>query len=179
MATLFKSRAGGGNVSVLLMIATVLAVGGFFYWLSRNAVPTEGAPEESAAEPGVDSAAVVAPEDFAAGTEDYVGQAVTLQGVRVTQLFGPRAFWFALADSLSTFYLVHLSEQAAADSVPMAAGSVFDVSGTVTPMTDSVLDAWEAAGYFVQENDRYLAEYAIDFFEAGRVVESDGSGPAG
>lgn len=179
MATLFKSRAGGGNVSVLLMIATVLAVGGFFYWLSRNAVPTEGPPEESAADPGMDSGAVVALEDFAAGTSDYVGQAVTLQGVRVLQLFGPRAFWFPLADSLSTPYLVHLSEQAVADSAPVAAGSVFDVSGTVTTMTDSVLNAWDAAGYFVQENDRFLAEYAIDFFEAGRVVESEGSGPAG
>jgi len=179
MATLFKSRAGAGNAGLLLMIATVLAVGGFFYWLSRNAVPTEGAPEEAAAEPGMDAAAVVPLEDFAGGTADYVGQAVTLRGVRVTQVFGPQAFWFALADSISTFYLVHLSEQAVADSVPMAAGSVLDLSGTVAPMTDSVLDAWEAAGYFVQENDRLLAEYAIDFFEAARVAESDGSEPVG
>lgn len=178
MATLFRSRAGGGNVSVLLMIAAVLAVGGFFYWLSQNAVPTEGAPEE-AAEPASDDATVVALEDFGSGTADYVGQAVTLQGVPVTQRFGPRAFWFALPDSLSTFYLVHLSDEAVADSALLATGAAFEVSGVVTVMTDSVLDAWEAAGEFLQENDRLLAEYAIDFLEADRVSESGGSGPPG
>lgn len=174
MTTLFKSRAGGAGLSMALAIVAVLAVGGFFYWLSRTAVPTEVAGEEQReAPPTLEEATVVPLEEFAAATADYVGQAVTLEGIEVTQTLGAKkSFWLALPDEANTPYLIHLSPEAAADSLPLAIGAAFDVSGFVTAMSDSVLDAWEAAGDFLQEHDRSLAEFSIDFIEAVRIVEA-------
>ncbi len=176
MAILFKSRSGGGGVSVLLMIVAVLAVAGFFFWLSQTAVPTEETSEE-AVPSALDEVSVVALEDFASETAAYVGQAIGLENVRITQLFGPHAFWTTLPNEGNASYLVHLAPEAVADSVPMAAGAALNISGVVVAMTDSVLDAWAANGYFVQENDRLLAEYAIDFLEATRVEAASSDGP--
>ena len=177
MATLLKSRDGGGQTSTLLMLAAFGAVTGFLYWLSKVAEPTESPADEVAA--GVeDEGMVVDFADFSNGTEAYVGQTVTLRGVAVTQRFGPNAFWATLSNPGNTSYLVHLSPAALADSVEIEAGAAYDLSGAVHAMSDSVLDAWAAAGEFVQENDRFLAEYAIDFLEVARIapvaVESPG-----
>lgn len=178
MATLLKSRAGAGHVGLLLMLAAFLAMAGFLYWLSQVAEPTEGPVEEVQASVE-DEGMVVDFAEFSGGTAAYVGQMVTLRNVTVTQLFGPHAFWTTLSDVGNTSYLVHLSPDAVADSVELASGGAYDLSGIVHAMTDSVLDAWEANGDFVQPNDRLLAEYAIDFLEAAQVAAAADPGSSG
>ncbi len=169
MAALVKSRVGAGHVGTLLMVAAFLAVAGFLYWLSQVAVPTES-PDDEAPRGVDDEGLLVDFAEFSTGTDAYVDQTITLRGVTVTQKFGPHAFWTTLSDEGNTSYLVHLSAAAIADSVELVANAPYDLSGTVHSMTDSVLDAWAADGDFVQENDRFLAEYAIDFLEAAQVA---------
>ena len=166
MAANLKSRAGAAKLGVPLMILCFLTVGGFLYWLSRSAEPTEVA--EVVEETGAALANVVALSEFSTGTAAYVGQEVTLEGIEVVSLLGTQALWMNLENG--TPYLLHLTEMALADSVAVAQGDVVTVSGAVMEMSDSILDAWAAAGAFSQETDRIQAEFAVDFLEVTLVI---------
>ena len=165
MGTFVKSRAGSVRLGTMLMILCFVGIGGFMYWLSVTAEPTEVVvvePEEAVLN-------AVPFEDFSAGTATYIGQAITLQGITVTSLLGPHAFWTGLADAQSTPYLLHFSEMLVADSTSVTQGGTVDVTGMVTAMSDSVLDAWQAAGAFPQEIDRTLAEFSENFVEVTSI----------
>jgi hypothetical protein len=135
------------------------------YWLSIAAEPTEVVvvvPEEEVLN-------AVPFEDFSAGTATYIGQELTLQGITVSSLLGAHAFWTDLADAQRTPYLLHFSEILIADSTSVTLGSTVDVTGTVIAMSDSILDAWQAAGAFPQEIDRTLAEFSENFVEVTSI----------
>ena len=165
MGTFVKSRAGSVRLGTMLMILCFVVIGGFMYWLSITAEPTEVVvvePEEAVLN-------AVPFEDFSAGTATYIGQAITLQGITVTSLLGPHAFWTGLADAQSTPYLLHFSEMLVADSTSVTQGGTVDVTGMVTAMSDSVLDAWQAGGAFPQDMDRTLAEFSENFVEIASI----------
>ncbi len=165
MATELKSRAGAAKLGVPLMILCFLTVGGFLFWLSRTAEPTQVAqPVEEAGEA---LANVVSLADFSTGTADYIGQEVTLEDIEVVQVLGTQALWTNLVGG--TPYLLHLTETALADSVTIAQGDRVTVAGSVMAMSDSILNAWEAAGAFPQATDRIQAEFAEDFLEVTAV----------
>lgn len=166
MAMFLKSRAGSARLGTPLMILCFLAIGGFLYWLSITAEPTTIVVEEVAEG---ELANVVSVADFSAATSSYIGQEVSLEAIAVTSLLGPHAFWMSLDDAQQTPYLLHLSEAALADSVPVMSGGSVTVTGMVTTMSDSILDAWEAAGAFPQETDRFLAEFSENFIEVSLV----------
>lgn len=172
-----RAQAGAVNRGVPLMLLSFLAIAGFLYWLSVRAVPTEVA----VAEPEEESMAnEVALAEFSAATESYVGQEVSLRGIPVTTLLGAHAFWTNLADVQNTPYLIHLSSDLLADSVTAVAGATVDVMGTVLAMSDSVLDAWEAAGAFTNgETDRFQAEFAENFMEISFIADVEAAEPAG
>lgn len=170
MATVLRSRTGAARLGTPLMILCVLAMGGFLYWLSVTAEPTEIAVEvEAVDELGGN---VVAFADFSAGTAGYIGQEITLEGIAVTSLLGPHGFFTSLADAQGTPYLVHLTEEALGDSVSIVSGHSVDVTGSIIIMSDSILDAWEAAGAFPQEGDRFQAAFAENFIEVTSVVDA-------
>lgn len=178
MRTISRSRAQAGAVKpeVLLMLVSFLAVGGFLYWLSVTAVPTEVAVVEPEEEPMTNEVAMT---EFSVAPASYVGQEIALREIPVTTLLGAHAFWTNLDDAQKTPYLVHLSDALLADSVTVVAGATVDVMGTVAAMSDSVLDAWEAAGAFTNgETDRFQAEFAETFLEISSVADAELAEPA-
>lgn len=175
MATVLKSRAGAVKLGTPLMILCFLSIAGFLYWLSVTAEPTEVVVEE---EPEEEMGVNVVPfAVFSAGTSSYIGQEVTLEGIPVASLLGPYSAWTNLEDAQATAYLLHFTESARADSVEIVGGGAINVTGLVTAMTDSILDAWEAAGAFPQESDRFQAEFAENFIEVTSISDAQaGSG---
>lgn len=165
-----KSRAGAAKLGTPLMILCFLAIGGFLYWLSITAEPTAVVVEEVSDD---ELANVVAFADFSAATSSYVGQQVSLEEIPVTSLLGPHCFWTSLDDAQQTAYLLHFSEAVLADSVSVTTGSSVTVSGTVIAMSDSILDAWQAAGAFPQDSDRFQAEFAENFIEVSSVATDE------
>ena len=172
MVTLLNSRSGAVRPGTLLMLLSFLVVGGFLYWLSVTAKPTEVVIEEPEDDVMVNEVAFA---DFSGGPPAYVGQELTLRSVAVTSLLRPHAFWTSLEDGQSTAYLLHFSDALQADSAAVTEGTSVDVTGTVMQMSDSILDAWEAAGAFPNEIDRTLAEFAETFIEV-TVLGGDGAG---
>ena len=165
-----KSRAGSARLGTPLMILCFLAIGGFLYWLSITAEPTAVVVEE-VSEEGPEN--VVAFAEFSAATDSYIGRQISLEGIAVTSLLGPHSFWTSLDDAQGTAYLLHFSEAALADSVSVTSGISVTVTGMVMAMSDSILDAWEAAGAFPQESDRFQAEFAEDFIEVSSVATDE------
>lgn len=171
-----KSRAGAAKLGTPLMILCFLAMGGFLYWLSITAEPTMIVVEEAS---DAELANLVAFADFSAATNSYVGQEISLEEIDVTSLLGPHCFWTSLQDAQGTAYLLHFSQEALADSVSVVSGGSVTVTGTVMAMSDSILNAWEAAGAFPQESDRFQAEFAEDFIEVSLIaMEEAESGEA-
>ena len=165
MGTFVKSRAGSVRLGTMLMILCFVVIGGFMYWLSITAEPTEVVvvePEEAVLN-------AVPFEDFSAGTATYIGQAITLQGITVTTLLGQHAFWTELLDGQNTAYLLHFSEMLVADSTSVTVGTTVDVTGMVTAMSDSILDAWQAAGAFPQEVHRSMAQFSENFVQVTSI----------
>ena len=170
MATVLKSRAGAAKLGTPLMILCFLAIGGFLYWLSVTAEPTEVVVED---EPEDDVAVnVVAFADFSAGTSSYIGEEITLERISVSSLLGPQGAWTSLENG--TPYLLRFMESALADSVEIVSGGSINVTGSVVAMSDSILDAWEAVGGFPQAGDRMQAEFALDFIEVTSVSDAQG-----
>lgn len=167
-----KSRTGAVRLATPLMILCFLAMGGFLYWLSTYAPPEQDALAAGEAGEVLNE---VSFEDFAAGTQGYMGQEITLRDVGVTAMIGTRFFWTNItADDL---YLLTISDAALADSVDVSGLRRVDVTGSVMALTDSVIGAWSDAGMFAHENDRFNVEFARDkgdYFEILRFeIEAD------
>lgn len=171
MQMFLKSRAGAVRLATPLMILCFLAMGGFLYWLSTYAPPE---PQDMPTGDGevlneVDFA------DFSVATQVYMEQEITLRNVGVTAMIGERLFWTNIVND--ELYLLFVSESAAADSVDVAGLPRVDITGSVMPLTDSLIDAWFEAGVFANENDRFQAEFALDkgdYFEIWRFEIEDG-----
>lgn len=177
MASKSRTQAGAVKPEALLMLTSFLVVAGFLYWLSARAVPTEVAVPEPEDEPMTGEVAMT---EFSVATASYVGQEIALRGISVATLLGAHAFWTNLDDAQKTPYLVHLSDALLADSATVVAGTTVDVVGTVLAMSDSILDAWEAAGAFTNgETDRFQAEFAETFLEISSVADAELAEPAG
>ncbi len=166
-----KSQAGSARLGTPMMVLCFLAIGGFLYWLSITAEPTAIVVEEVADDELINAIPFA---DFSMATDSYIGQQISLEGIAVTSLLGPHSFWTSLEDAQQTAYLLHFSESALADSMSVMAGASVTVTGMVMAMSDSILDAWQAAGAFPQESDRFQAEFAEDFIEVS-LVSVDGA----
>ena len=173
MATL-KSRAGAAKLGAPLMVLSFLMVAGFMYWLSVTAEPTEVVEVT----PDAVLENVVSFDVFSAGPSEYLGEVVSLEDVTVTSLLGYHSFWTNLVDANATAYLLHLSDSLVADSlVSVSTGMVVTVTGAVTAMNDSILDAWDAAGAYRVAVDRTLAEFAENFIEVTLIQLPEPSEP--
>lgn len=179
MATFLKSRAGAAQLGVTLMITAFVVVAGFMFWLSVTAKPTVIV----APEPKDVFANEISLLDFSSGPAGYEGQEVSLTDVPISGRFGNFGHWINLLDANRNGFILFLSESLRADTT-VATGTVEEgmlvtLSGMVMPRTDSVLDAWEAAGAFAQPLDRMLAgstRYPY-FLEVIRLRLPETSGP--
>lgn len=166
---LIRSREGAAqNLTMPLMLVAFVAIGGFLYWLSANAEPTQVLIEEATPERNEGSGGVVSWSDFGVDPESFSGSTITVPGVQVASLLGSQAFWAQLPNE--TPYLVKLGEALVASGAAVSSGDTGEVTGTVHMMSDSILNAWEAAGAFTDPVNRIEAEFATSFFEAESFV---------
>lgn len=152
-----KSRAGAVRLTIPLMILSFLAMAGFLYWLSRYEPPEVEEVDQVVTEDGLNE---VAFDDFVMGTQGYMGQEITLRLVEVESTVGDRLFWTMLPGNNP--YLMHVSDEALADSVEVIGGLRLDVTGSVMALSDSVLDVWMEAEILRNEGDRLQAMFAVD-----------------
>ena len=178
-----KSCAGAVRLTIPLMILSFLAMAGFLYWLSRYEPPEVEEVDQVVTEDGLNE---VAFDDFVMGTQGYMGQEITLRLVEVESTVGDRLFWTMLPGNNP--YLMHVSDEALADSVEVIGGLRLDVTGSVMALSGSVLDVWMEAEILRNEGDRLQAMFEVDKgdyflvrrFEMEDESESgDGSGEAG
>ena len=179
--TTLKSRAGAAKLGAPLMVLSFLLVVGFMYWLSVTAEPTEVMVVED--EAALEN--VVAFDVFSAGPGEYLGEVVSLEGVPVTSAFGNHGRWVQLADGNRTGFLLHYSDSLRADTTvaltELTDGMTVNLTGLVVATTDSVLDAWDAAGAFGADVDRIMAQstYHLSFIEVTLIEMPESPDPGG
>ncbi len=183
MASLGSRSGFAEKLSLPLMILAFLLVGGFVYWLSIAAEPTQVAIAEGSTEPGAGSATTVNSEVFLAGPAQYMGQPVLVTAARISSRLGPQAFWIGPDDRP---FLVKMGPELLATDPQVLVEQIVDLTGTVHMMTDSILAAWEAAGAFPGGGDKIVAEFAVGspILEASalavhRAGAGDGAGASG
>ncbi len=167
--TTFGSRRGfAEHLSLPLMIAALLLLVGFLYWLNITAQPTEVVQVEEGPDRGPGVSAILDIDDFLVDAQRFEGQTVEVTGAQVTSRLGDQAFWIGPEDRP---FLVKLASPAIEAGVSVASGQSMNLVGTVLMMTDSALVAWGDAGAFPTEGDRIVAEFAVGspFLEAFRV----------
>ncbi len=127
----------------------------------------EEAPAMEEAAPAMPEAAVVDAGALGADPSAYEGQTIRLNGVMAASMVGMGAVFIELpTDPAPTAFLVRTDS-------PPAVGAMFDVVGTVTPITTAAVDEWVSAGE-ITENDRLVVEFATHYLEGESVESSDG-----
>jgi hypothetical protein len=177
MATFGSRRGFSDKLSLPLMLLAFLAVGGFLFWLSITAKPTEVVIVEEDADRDSGASAVLNVFDFLGDPGQYRGQLVEITGAMIVNRLGTQAFWIGTADAP---FLVKMAPALLDTEPTIMVDQVVTVVGTVHVLTDSVLSAWDALGTFPTETDRFLAEFSQNspFLEA-ETVEVQGGGREG
>ncbi len=175
MAILGSRRGSVENFSLFLMIAAFLLVGGFLYWLSVKAKPTEVAIVEETPDEGSGASVVLTLDDFLANPEGQIGATVEVTDARIASRLGTQAFWIG---SDAAPYLVKMSPELADAGAEILVESMVSIVGSVFMMSDSVLTSWDEQGVFANEGDRIVAEFATSFLEATAINGVTGSGGA-
>ena len=164
MAWIRSEKGASESMALPLMILTFVLVAGFLYWLSVTAEPTQVAIVEEDDPADMASGAAVSWDAFGADPQSYAGREISLSRVEISSLLGTQAFWTQLPNE--TPYLFKMGDQLVTDGMVVAVGDLGDITGMVHMMSDSVLNAWEAAGAFPDPVNRIEAEFATSFFEA-------------
>jgi len=166
MAWISSRKGAAENLALPLMIGTFVVIGGFMYWLSVTAEPTQIAIIEDRGDVVVADGARVGWGQFSADPSAWAGQSITIPDIAVNSLLGSgQAFWSQMSDAQETPFLFKFGDQLVADGMVVIVGDVGDASGTLLSMSDSILNAWEAAGAFNDPVNRIEAEFATTFFE--------------
>ena len=172
-----KSRAGAAKLGTPLMIVSFLAMAGFLYWMSRYEAPVVDSDEMDTV--SADGLNEVAFDDFVLETQGYMGVEITLREVDVNSTIGDRLFWTMLPGDNP--YLMHVSDEALADSVEVLGGLRVDITGTVMTLSDSLLGVWMEANVLRSVGDSLQALYALDKGDYFHVLrfEMDDEGEPG
>jgi len=164
------SRRGAANLGILLMVVAFVAMAVFLYWLSLQAGTEQNVAvsEDSTADTtGLGAATILTVADLQSNAAQFDGQMVRTVGLTVASTLGQQGFWLALPSGSP--FLVSLSAQMRADSADLPkTGEEADVMGTMRPMSDSVVEAWTAAGT-ISEGDRAAASFAQYYIDATRA----------
>ncbi len=158
------AQEGEARRSTILMTVAFLGMGVFLFWLSVTSQSTEVAiievstPDTLAASAVTVQAAVLGADPMA-----QAGQLIRVEDVNVAGAIGSTAFWTELAGRPDPF-LVHMDAAVAADSIAVGAGDRVTIVGSVHAMSDSVADAWAAAGS-ISENQKFEVTFATHYLE--------------
>jgi len=155
----YGSRKGfADRLALPLMVLAFLVVGGFLYWLSVTAEPTEVVivEEDTTRESG--ASAILDVEDFLSDPGQYQGRIVEVLGARVASRLGPQAFWIGPDDNP---FLVKMGSDLLEAGSNVLVEQRVDLIGTVWMMSDSTLVVWDSLGAFPNQGDRIVAEFAV------------------
>ncbi len=174
------SRRGAVSLSVPLMIAAFVAIGGFLYWLNLQAAEYEAAqlieeeiPEEVVT---IEGAVMVAATDIQTDAGPFEGQRITLTDLPVASPLGTQGFWLEMPNRNP--FLISLNDDLMAQGSMTSQGQTVTVTGIVFAVNDSIIESWSTAGT-VSEGDRLAAEFVTHFIEAVLVQVAGGVGGGG
>jgi hypothetical protein len=178
MAT-FGSRSGfSEKLSLPLMVLAFLFVGGFLYWLSITAEPTEVVIVEEETRTGSGASAILDVVDFLGDPGQYAGQVVEVNGGKVVSRLGSQAFWI---EGPNAPFLIKMDSALVEAGTTVLIEQGVTVVGTVHTLVDSMVVAWEAAGA-ITAMDRPVVEFSLGspFLEASTVeIRPPGGGSGG
>lgn len=160
---ILRSRKGS-TTAMLLMVVAFASVGGFMYWLNKQAAATEVVVVDET--PESTAATGMAFAEFASDPAAYMEGEVQVQGVEVASLMGEHQFWTQL--NPNTPFLVRLNPDVVSGGLTFAYGDVLSVKGQVRTMNDSTLTSWVDAGTMT-EDQRFEAEFAESFLEVSEA----------
>jgi len=157
------SRSGAGHATILMAVA-FLSIGGFLFWLNI-AARTEGVEvvEGPEANPATASAVLVSAEVLGADPSAQIGEFIRVEDVVVAGGVGATAFWTNLLNRPDPF-LVHMDEAVAATGTTVGVGDQVTIVGSVLVMSDSIADAWVAAGS-ISDGQKFEVTFASSFME--------------
>jgi len=173
------SPRGEGRRSAILMVIAFLGMGVFLFWLNVSSkTPEVAIIEMSATDSLAASAVTVQSAVLGADPMAQAGQLIRVEDVDVAGAIGSTAFWTQLEGRDDPF-LVHMDSVVAADSIAVSPGDRVTLVGSIRAMSDSVADAWEAAGS-ISENQKFEVTFASSYLEImNLMVIRAGGGDAG
>ena len=171
----FGSRRGASNLGIPLMIVTFVLIGGFMYWLSITAEPTELLIVEEEPEE-IFLGTILDPGALELDQGGFEGQEVRLIDVPFSTAVGTQAFFISLPQGSP--FLVRMSDEmvAAGEMVPTSQ-VMMTVTGTLNPLNDSIKADWFSDGT-VAQGDQVLVDFATHYLEATDMISAGGSPPA-
>jgi hypothetical protein len=169
-----------GALNLPLMIVAFLAIAGFLYWLSITSEPTEFAVAEETLDDQLGPALDLTLEQFGENADGYIGSRIRITDVQVQTLVGADAFWFSFPQEDVNDYLVRVDRTRVDSDIQILPGDRLTVSGTVHPMTDSVIEAWEQWGVLRDEAQRPAVMVLEGFLEADSIgIHAEAGGDTG
>lgn len=171
------SLEGERKRSAILMAVAFLSMGAFLFWLNIKAESPELAIIEVSTSDTLSASAVtVQPAVLGADPMAQAGQLIRVEDVVVAGAIGSTAFWTQLEGRQDPF-LVHMVAAVAADSIVVGPGDRVTMVGNIHAMSDSVANAWEAAGN-ISDSQRFEVTFATSFLEIMdlMVVRAGGGG---
>jgi len=164
------AKGSKGKFDSIFMVAAVLTMGGFMYWLSVVAEPTATASAVETTEVEV-AAAPPAPTvtagAFSTTLGSYIGNPVRVEGVQVLVPLGRHVFLTEFENG--TLYPIRLGLAAVAGGIVPEPGAYLTVTGSVGVMTDSVISAWTAEQIFDASTPGDLAFASPTFLQAETI----------
>lgn len=170
------SRRGAVELGTILMVVAFAVIGGFMYWLNGEAAIEKAlklVEEVEVVEEENTTATDVVSDALRLGGAEFEGQEIRLSSFIVASVLGSQGFWLDVPGGSP--FLVSMSADVLAEGLSISGGIMATVIGTVNPMNDSTLSAWEATGT-IGDNDRLVAEFATHFIEATDIRVSVGGG---
>lgn len=168
------SRRGAVELGTILMVVAFAVIGGFMYWLNGEAAIERAlklVEEVEVVEEENTTATEVVSDALRLGGAEFEGQEIRLSSFIVASALGSQGFWLDIPGGSP--FLVSMSADVLAEGLSVSGGIMATVIGTVNPMNDSTLSAWEATGT-ITDNDRLVAEFATHFIEATDIRVSVG-----
>lgn len=165
-----ERRSSSGRFTRVWMLAALVVMAAFMYWLAMTAEPSAPRVMEEVDDSGLAAggAAVVPLDSVVATTALYAGRAVRLEGISVLANMGEQAFWTSGANNEP--FLIRIGPSLVAEGFTVASGDMITLEGRVLMMSDSILAAWQQEGVITTEGQRMEAEFATGFVEAVRAV---------
>lgn len=176
MADAAKAGPGAGRGKTWMwMLLALVVVGGFLAWLGMasepTAVPVAEDDEEQVDEADVEDGDVqlVDRETLADNKAAYEGQRIRVRGVEASAELGPRIFWGELGDQANQVPILVRLDSAAAEGWQLEQGAVYNLTGTMQRMTDSVAAEWGEQGEFRGEGEEMQATFTDYYIQTSRI----------